>query len=293
MTSERPERAAGASERYLGASSYLGIALTYVFSACAIFVVGCEGPNAGAPVGSNTNWLTLCDETAECAGKAACVCGACSLECGSDADCAEVRGARCVPLAEPATRSQCMTDAPTVALGMCLEGCEPGGCPSEQPCVGGACVVSAAPSVELCSALPATDTMTRTRQDSLLVLLEELRSAGGIDCGGAAPSVAVAPLRWDTRLACAARALASDMAETRRQSLTDSAGRDTVARLALVQYAARAWGEAFALVPGDANMALAAILGDSDSCSRLVSPTFTQVGVGNVGDAYVVTIGTE
>lgn len=293
MTSERPGRAPGARERLLSPSSCLGATLIGCFSVCAGLVAGCDAPTAGVPVGSNTNWLTLCDDAAECGGPAACVCGACSLECGSDADCAEVRGARCVPLAEPAARSQCMSDTPSLVLGMCLEGCEPGGCPLEQPCVSGACVVNEAPAVELCNGLPAADAATRTRQDSLLVLLEGLRSAGGVDCSGAELSVAVAPLRWDARLACAARALALDMATTRRQSLTDSAGRDTVARLELVQYAERVWGESFALVPGDADAALAAILRDQDSCTRLLGPAFTQIGVGNVDDAYVVTIGSE
>jgi len=254
---------------------------------------GCDDPTVGAPIGSNTNWLTVCDQTAECGGKAECVCGACSLECGTDADCEDVRGTRCVPLAEPAVRSQCMSDTPALTLGMCLERCEPGACPLEQACVEGACVVSAPPAVELCAGLPATDAATGTRRDQLLVLLEGLRSAGGVDCGDGTPSVVVAPLRWDARLACAATALAADMATTRRQSLTDSAGRDTVARLELVGYAERAWGESFALVPGDAEAALAAMLSDQASCLRLVSPTFTAVGVGTMEDAYVVTIGSE
>ena len=290
MTSERRARATRGRERTRGASSYLGACF---LAGSLSLVSGCDGPKTETPVGSNTNWLTACDETRECAGEAACVCGACSLECETDAECEQIRGARCVPLAEPAARSQCRSDAPALALGMCLSRCEPGGCPLGQSCVEGACVVSEPLGDELCAELPAPDATTQTREDGLLALIEGLRVAGGVDCGGPEPSVAVAPLRWDARLACAARALALDMAETRRQSLIDSAGRDTIARLELVGYTARVWAESFALVPGDEQAALATMLGEQGSCMSLVSTAFTQVGVGNVDDAYVVTIGSE
>jgi len=293
MKSERPPRSLGKTGRFRSVPSQVSAAALCFWLGALSLVPACDAPSAEGPVGSNTNWLVACDETAECGGQAACVCGACSLECASDGDCGQVGGARCVTLAEPAVRSQCRSDAPALALGMCLEGCEPGGCPFEQACVEGACVVREPVDAELCSALPASEAASRARQDALLGLVEGLRTAGGVACGGAEPSGAVPALRWDARLTCAARALAGDMATTRRRSLLDSAGRDTVARLALVGYSPRAWSESYALVAGDESAALAAILGDQDSCTRLVSPALTEVGVGNVGDAYVVTIASE
>lgn len=40
-------------------------------------------------VGTNTNWMRLCDEDAECDDEDACLCGRCTSECASDDDCAE------------------------------------------------------------------------------------------------------------------------------------------------------------------------------------------------------------
>ncbi|HEY3496555.1 MAG TPA: CAP domain-containing protein [Polyangiaceae bacterium] len=293
MTSERRARPAGDTGRSRGSSRYLCAAFACLLAGSVSLVPGCGGPKTDTPIGSNTNWLTACDETAACTGEAACVCGACSLECRADADCGRISGARCVLVAEPAARSQCRSDTPSLALGICLESCQPGSCPLEQSCVDGACVVSEPLGAELCAGLPAPDAAERTRQDGLLELIAGLRSAGGVDCGGPEPSAGVAPLRWDARLACAARALAGDMAATRRQSLVDSGGRDTVTRLGLAGYTPRVWAESFALVPGDEQAALTTMLRDQGSCLSLVSAGFTQIGVGNEDDAYVVTIGSE
>jgi uncharacterized protein YkwD len=145
----------------------------------------------------------------------------------------------------------------------------------------------------LCEALPLPDATELGRQDRLLALLQGLRTEGGVECGTAAASVPVPELRWDSRLACAARALAVDMAATRVRSLVDSEGRDTQARLGLVGYSPALWGEAFALVAGDETAALDAMLSDVDSCGRFVNAAFVEVGVGASAEASVVTIGSE
>ncbi len=284
MTSKR-QRASGAA--------VLRRALGCVLAGLFGWATACEAPSAGDPVGSNTNWLVACDDTADCGSEAACVCGACTLECGADADCASIPGARCAEAEETAARSQCQASEPTLAGGLCLFSCEPGGCAPTQACVGGACVALAPPDSDLCSALPEPDTAERGRADRLLALLQALRTTGGVECGAAAASAAIAELRWEPRLACAARALAVDMASTRNQSLIDAAGRDTRARLALVGYTTALWGEAFALLPGDESAALDAMLSDVDSCARFVNGSFVEVGVGNAGDAYVITIASE
>jgi uncharacterized protein YkwD len=284
MTNERLSASGpGACRRLLG-----GVLAVFLG-----WVTACEAPSSGDPVGSNTNWLVACDDSADCGSEAACVCGACTLECAADADCASVRGARCARTEETAVRSQCRTSEPALSGGMCLFGCEPGSCPTSQACVGGACVALAPPEGELCAALPAPDAAAQGREDRLLALVQGLRTAGGVECGAAAASAMIAELRWEPRLACAARALAADMARTRNQSLVDAAGRDTRARLTLVGYSPALWGEAFALVPGDEGAALDAMLSDADSCNRFVNASFVEVGVGNAEDAYVVTIASE
>ena len=267
--------------------------LAFALVALLLGPIACDGPRGGVPVGSNTNWLKACDETADCGADGACVCNTCSLECRADADCSRVPHARCAAVAETAVRSQCASAQPSPAYGMCLAGCEPGGCGSRGACVGGACVGRAWPDAALCAESSEPDDAALARQDRLLGLVEGMRVAGGVECGGAAASLPVAELRWDPRLACAARALATDMASTRALSLVDSAGRDTKARLMLVGYSARVWGESFALTPGDEASALAAMLSDLDSCSRFVDAAFADIGVGVLADAYVITTGAE
>ncbi len=51
------------------------------FVALLLGPIACDGPRGGVPVGSNTNWLKACDETANCGAEGACVCHTCSLEC--------------------------------------------------------------------------------------------------------------------------------------------------------------------------------------------------------------------
>jgi hypothetical protein len=169
----------------------LGCALAGSFG----WATACEAPSSGDPVGSNTNWLVTCDDTADCDSEAACVCGACTLECGADADCANVPGARCAGTQETAARSQCRSDVPALAGGLCLFGCEPGGCAPSQACVGGACIALAPPDAELCTALPAAEPEAQGREDRLLLLVQALRTTGGVECGAAAASVAI-PELW-------------------------------------------------------------------------------------------------
>jgi len=278
MTSDRPVHVFGV---------VLGVAL----AALSFSPLACDGPRAGGPIGSNTNWLTACDDALDCGKAGTCLCGTCSLECTEDADCREIPGARCAGIAEPSVRSQCRPDVPT--YGLCLAGCEPGGCGPTGACVGGACVQRPWPASALCDSLPEPDTTELGRQDRLLALLQSLRAEGGVECGTAAASVPVPELRWDPRLSCAARALAVDMAVSRNRSLVDSEGRDTPARLVLVGYSSQIWGEAFALLPGDETTALDAMLSDVDSCARFVDDAFLEVGVGSSADASVVTIGAE
>jgi hypothetical protein len=112
---------------------------------------------------------------------------------------------------------------------------------------------------------------------------------GGVVCGGAGPSLPVQALRLDTRLLCAARVLAADIQLTRNQSLTDSAGRDTPARLSLAGYDQAFWGEDIAF-SSTADGALTIVLESPASCDRVVADMYLDIGVGAVADAQVITL---
>jgi uncharacterized protein YkwD len=149
------------------------------------------------------------------------------------------------------------------------------------------------PDVSLCAALASPDQTQRTREDELLGAFLDMRTAGGITCGTASPSTASAPLRLDMRLVCEARALAADMAMTQSRSLTDSEGRDTQDRLKLVGYAYMEWAENFEPQASSASVALGRMLADAGQCTWLTHPQFRDVGVGNSGRVYVITLGTQ
>jgi hypothetical protein len=132
----------------------------------------------------------------------------------------------------------------------------------------------------------------RASEDELYALLQAVRVDGGAVCGGDAPSLAVSPLRIDSRLRCASRVLSVDLEETRNLGLVDSLGRNTQQRLSLVGYEPGSWGESYALET-TASQALSAMMTDVDSCQRFVNASFLDIGVGASGDGYIVTIGAE
>lgn len=256
--------------------------------------IGCGVPDSRPRAGSNSNWLASCESSSTCEGNLECVCGTCSRECGESADCAELAGASCVEAVAPGVAVACTASATQAVAGLCLPPCEPGGCGLEQVCVDGACVPAPTPENDFCGGLTPPDQRERALADQLWGLLQEAR-AEGVGCGGGTLSAPVARLRFDTRLRCAARALALDLEATREESLVDSEGRSTLDRMALAGYAAGPWAEGFAFVTGDGDAAgaLAVILGDPAICPRIVDQTYLDAGVGTSGDAYVVTLGAE
>lgn len=171
--------------------------------------------------------------------------------------------------------------------------CQPGTCGSGQSCVAGSCTLAPLPSVGLCTALGSPDQTQRTREDELLAAFLDVRATGGITCGSASPSAASAPLQLDMRLVCEARVLAADMAVTHSRSLIDSEGRSTQERLKLVGYAYNTWAENFEPQGSSASVAMNRMLADTAQCARLTDPQFSDVGVGNSGNVYVITLGTR
>ena len=83
----------------------------------------------------NTNWLALCESSAEC-GDADCTCGICTKACNAEADCAGSDGV-CAP--SFASTGQCDGAAQP---GLCLQACASNAdCDADRLCLDGACVV--------------------------------------------------------------------------------------------------------------------------------------------------------
>jgi len=262
----------------------------------AWLLLACQDPNRPAPtpsVGSNSNWLRACTTDAECGDLPACRCGTCTADCDADRACDSFSAARCAFSDDPAVWATCQSSDAPITAGICLPRCEPGECAEGQACVERACVPARLPETALCRPVAQADAEQRAREEELLALLASERSEATVRCGTEAIRETVPALRLDTRLWCASRVLARDLSAAGgpRSGLLDAEGRDTVGRLEAVGYSAQLWGESFAVRAEMADEALRLMLLDSDSCQRLVGARFRDVGVGNDGDSWVVTIG--
>jgi len=82
---------------------------------------GCGGEMKPV-VGSETHFLTLCDDDA-CPDGSECVCGVCTKTCGADAECKGLgANASCAPLGPRQAEGRCPADAPPAMCDMaCLE----------------------------------------------------------------------------------------------------------------------------------------------------------------------------
>jgi uncharacterized protein YkwD len=255
--------------------------------------ISCSKPDDSPTVGSNTNWLTPCEVNSECVDKLQCYCGACSKGCSVDGDCAAYAGTACVLSAEDAAVAQCRGEVSWSSPGICLPRCSPGGCAEAQTCTLGACVPRVLPSSDFCATVSSATAANRTLEEQLAEAVEQARASGGIDCGTGTVTGALGFVRVDPRLTCAARVLAQDLAATGARSFTDSAGRTTTDRLALVGYTARSWAEGFTRDMNSASTAITAMLGDAQFCSGLASAAMADIGVGHVKNVYVVTMGAK
>lgn len=268
-------------------SRKLGAALLLLLAAAS----SCGEPSSTPTAGSNSNWLVSCELDAHCSGATSCVCTRCTRSCETDADCAGLGDVRCALPADAAGASEC---GDTTSLGLCLPRCEAGGCDGGQACVAGACVLDPAPSGPFCGAVSSAEPSARVREDELLALVQEMRETGGVTCGTAAPSEPVPTLlRHRGSLRCAARVLAVDVDAGTNRQLVDASGRDTGDRLAASGYPDALWAEGYVVNATTASDALAVMLADETSCAILTSDGFTDVGVGSVGRATVVTLAAE
>ncbi len=257
----------------------------------ALLSCACHGGSPGPSAGSNSNWLQRCETNTTCATHTSCECGGCTRGCTKDSECAGLADARCVLDGDAALRSMCGESSGRT--GLCLPACEAGSCGAGRVCVLGACVLAPLPSVDACSALSAPSDTERTREDDLLDKFERMRLEGGVVCGSEPPTTPGLALRFDPRLACAARLLATDLNVTRAHSLIDSLGRGSGERLGAAGYRASLWAEGYNFGATSAERALELVLSDSTACKSLTLPGLVDVGVAHVGDVDVLTVAAE
>ena len=104
--------------------------------------VGCnQNPvePTGPQTGSETHWLESCDTDADCGEENACVCGVCTVPCGSAEACAAAGEASLCALAGAPEAVALCGALPAGAAGICARSCE-GGCPEGQACEADVCV---------------------------------------------------------------------------------------------------------------------------------------------------------
>jgi glucuronoarabinoxylan endo-1,4-beta-xylanase len=126
-------------------SARLGaLALALISAAC--------GPSKGPEAGSQTNWLVACATADDC-GELQCVCGVCTAICASDATCADLESASCIPAGDEGAIALCGGTAPEE--GLCLPRCV-ASCAEDTSCVAGVCTPDTVDAVQV-----AIDTDTR------------------------------------------------------------------------------------------------------------------------------------
>lgn len=117
-----------------------------------VLLVACEpSPPSGPRTDSNTNWLSACATSEDCAVGEACLCGACSVPCADDSTCARQGGGRCASEGDDAWADWCANDQ-NAPIKLCLQDCEDdSGCAADSTCMDGVCGPSSStPRVFLC-----------------------------------------------------------------------------------------------------------------------------------------------
>jgi hypothetical protein len=88
---------------------------------------------AQSQVGTNTNWMQLCNEDVECGSELSCECGRCTLPCAATSSCPD--GSTCSPLLS--ARLQCGGEE----TGTCQPSCtQSEDCQTGRLCLAGVCV---------------------------------------------------------------------------------------------------------------------------------------------------------
>ena len=112
--------------------------------ALALALTACS-PSKGPQTGSQTNWLTVCDSSADC-GELECLCGACTATCANDDSCSELAGASCVVPSDEGSIALC--GGQRAEQSICLPRCE-ATCAEGTSCIAGVCAPIGTPTAHV------------------------------------------------------------------------------------------------------------------------------------------------
>jgi hypothetical protein len=151
-------------------------------------------------------------------------------------------------------------------------------------------VIHELPAVDLCAPVAERPAEDRVAEESLLDLVQQMRTQGGVECQPGQPTAAGTEFRIDPRATCAARVLAVDTNDGTASGVQDSQGRVGGDRLALAGYDVGAWGEMVAIGARSADTAMSVLLGQAQYCRELANTQYSAIGIGHAGNAYVITL---
>jgi hypothetical protein len=155
------------------------ILLSLLFLAAA----GCTCDKGGVEDGSNTNWLTYCEASADCSDNASCICGLCTRICDTDEECSTgERPASCVDPDPASEAGGCAVVVRDARVKICLPDCTSSDdCGDESVCIRGAC-------------WPTNDDIIDMRGDSPFVIDNGQAGSGSDGTAAADPDASTADL---------------------------------------------------------------------------------------------------
>jgi hypothetical protein len=95
-------------------------------SACTLaLVLSCSGRADKPAVDSNSNWLAVCEVSADCQGDGSCICGLCTRTCSDDEQCAIASpSAACIAPADASAQGACAALVSSANAQVCLATCD-------------------------------------------------------------------------------------------------------------------------------------------------------------------------
>jgi uncharacterized protein YkwD len=122
-------------------------------------------------------------------------------------------------------------------------------------------------------------------EEQVLALVNQ-RRAEGADCGGAGTFAAAGALTMNGALRCAARVHSKDMADRGFFSHKNPDGDDPFDRMAKAGYTFSYAGENIAQGYPTPEAVMAGWMSSDGHCSNIMSPNYTEIGVGYYDGAY-------
>ncbi|MEZ4383028.1 MAG: CAP domain-containing protein [Nannocystaceae bacterium] len=148
------------------------------------------------------------------------------------------------------------------------------------------CADPEVPDIAYCDDVADWDEAAAASEEEVLELVNQRRAAGA-SCGGAGSFAPAPALTMNASLRCAARKHSQDMVDRDYFAHTSPDGGSPADRIAAAEYSYSTWGENIAGGSATAAGVVDQWMGSDGHCSNIMSPAFTELGVGYVaGGAY-------